>query len=187
MRIVGFPLPFLPLALLLDGCVGALNPIGGQEGEDYTDTGSDGDADTDADTDTDTDGDTDSDTDVDTGGGGGLVGPIVIDAVDGAGATDRCTGTVTALVEGDGTSGAGACTFAGPLAATFPDGLAVTLLGAVDAEGGAAGTLTFTLGVEGELPWTGTYGTVLAGTFAGALADAETPLTVTGSFEASPE
>ncbi len=182
MRILGVPLPVLPFAWLLAACVTSAD-IGGQEGEDLEDTDTN-DADT-AEADTDVDGDDTAD--ADTAGGRDYVGPFVIDAVDAAGLADRCAGTI-ALQDVAGTlTGEGECTFSGPLATPFPDGLGADVSGSVEADDTASGACTFTLGASGTLPWSGTLGTDLAGTFSGTLTTASTTLTVTGRFDAAPE
>ncbi|MDP2315622.1 MAG: hypothetical protein Q8P41_22170 [Pseudomonadota bacterium] len=204
MRIVRLPLPLLAILLVLTGCAAERGGLGGQEGEDLhgqdsggdtdaeTDTDTDADTDSDTDSDSDTDTDTDSDTDTtsdtgDTGAVGGYAGPFVVDAVDGTGTADRCSGTATLTVAGTDVVGSGACLFAGPLAASFPDGLGASIVGTLPGDGTASGTVSFTIGATGDLAWTGVMAANLTGTFTGSLVAPEATLAVSGSFDVAPE
>lgn len=188
MRIVRLLLPLLPWALLT-GCAVGWGGLGGQEGEDLNpgdtdaaggDTGTDGDTDTDDD-DTDT---ADSDT---AASGATYVGRFEVDATDASGTVDHCVGTVALRVVDGEATGAGACTFSGPLATTFPEGLGAAVLGTIAGDETAAGTVSFSSGATGDLPWVGARAATLTGTFAGELAAGDASYTVTGRFDAAPE
>jgi hypothetical protein len=179
--------------LLLVACTGT-GWFGGQEGEDMGGDDTGGTTDTDR-PDTASDSGTDTDTDTDSGDDSGSTdtavgwyfgGPFTIDATDGGGLTDRCTGTQAIRGGphlGDPLAGPASCTFAGALASAFPSGLGVTVAGAITGTV-AAGTLTFESGASGEvLDWTGTYeDDTLTGTFTGSLTSGATTVTVTGTF-----
>ncbi|MFN7135365.1 MAG: hypothetical protein ACK4N5_25045, partial [Myxococcales bacterium] len=72
-------------------------------------------------------------------------------------------------------------------AAGYPDGVTATLAADCDDADALTGTVTFTAGVTGVVPWTGFgYPTLVAGTFAGEVTGRDT-LTITGSLDAEAE
>ena len=141
------------LPLLACGC--GLNwGFGGQEGEEFDDSGhpdtadadadtdGDTDADSDSDTDTDTDADTDADSDVDSGDTGGprFVGPFGVEITGERSGT--CAGTARLhRVAGEGVEGEATCTFTGEWAKSYPSEITWTIAGS-EADGAANGTVS---------------------------------------------
>lgn len=183
------------LPLVATGCGGDPWGFGGQEGEEFDDSGDvDGDADTDADsdadsdsdTDADTDTDTDSDTDVDTDTGGTprFVGPFVVDVV--GARTGSCVGNARLSWSRDAPiDGSAACTFTGALAVDYPAEIVWTIAG-VEAAGAASGTIR---GADlPELAWSGTADSAgIAGTFTTAWESGQSVSTISGSISTVPE
>ncbi len=172
------------LSLLLPAC-GLVPGMGGQEGEDLSDSGI---ADSGTGTDSGSDSGSDDTDEVDSGDTAyepPFTGPFILDAMDGSANADRCTGTIELAIDGSALTGSGTCTFAGALATSFPDGVGVTVEGTVAGDGAVSGLVQFVTGASGELAWTGTAtSSIIVGSFGGDL-DGTTPISVSGSFDAA--